>query len=230
MNNLMMCILVGAVLALFIGMYQRNYRNFLIQLSIILYQKHDPDTYLKVLNSWKGSLFMNAKTRKLMSLDAYIFQKDKTSVIALFQELEEDSLGIARRIALFQKEITYYLESKSSGKAIEANEKLKEAAEGIEEEKIKKILDDCNVLIQVYARRRGDYAEYLIKKAENENLTLQKAITYYRAAVCFYHDQDEENCRKYLLESKKCFQDTFLEKIIDPMLEQDIKLIETQIM
>lgn len=231
MNQFIYYVLIGVLCAVFYVILQMTYRKFLMRLSSELYEQHNPELFLKSLNSGMGKLFMSSKTRLFMSIDAYLLLKDEQKVESIIEELENSRMGLGKKIALFQKEITFYLEAKKPTQAIEANRKLREIAENIKDTKIVQVLEECDILIHVYARKSAEYVQLLLDKAAALNDILPKGIFYYRAAVCYYNIDDKVSCEKYLNEAKKSFSGSFLEKIMDQVLQsKNFTAIENKIM
>ena len=78
--------LLMLVLSLLFSMSKRNFYKLLAD---ILYKQHNGELYLKEINSFKGKVFLNKKTRLFMSIDGYLLNNDINETINIFHELEE---------------------------------------------------------------------------------------------------------------------------------------------
>ncbi len=230
MNRLILCMLIGTLSAACLAALHFLYRQTLYQLSELLYKKHDPDAFLAKLESYPALLLINKKKRKILSIDALMLKNNRKKAEMIMKELEQEALSFSQRILLFQKQIAFYLESYEGTKAIEAYLKLKEETEEFADDSILQIVEECDILIHVYARKDGLYAEKLVQKAERLQESIPKGICYYRAGVSYYHLQDENHCRMLLERAQQFLKNTIFEKNIDQILNQDLQLIEKRIM
>lgn len=218
-------ILIGLVLIVIIIMQQLSVKKYLKDLSSLLYEKQDGKAYLDKLNSFQGKLSMSGNKRLFMAIDGYALMDDTASIEKAFKELETKKLSYGSQIGLYQKEVQYYVQARKFDEAIKANNSLQELGALINDQKMTTILDEANVLVEIYCNRNGSLAKEMVKKAESANTKLLKGIYYYRASKCYYYLNDKANTTKYLKEAQLKLSGTSWGKHVDMCLE-DISEIE----
>lgn len=230
MNRIVRCLLISILITTIMSLVQRLRQDFLKKLSLILYEEQNPDYYLKELNSFAGKLFMSKRDRMLLSVDALMLKKEYSAVTEIFKALDSLKLSELHQLALCQKKIAYYLETLNNDKAIESYNQLKELCQEARQPAIKLLLDESDILIHVYAKKDGYYAQSLETKARAVNDSITKGICLYRAGVSYYNLNEIDKCKSLLEEAAFYLKGTMYEKAIQQVLNGDLDLIHKKIM
>lgn len=230
MNSLVRCLVIAILLTTILSLVQRIRQDFLKNLSFILYEEQNPERFLKKLNSFLAKLFLSNRDRLLLTIDALMLKKEYYTVTQIFGYLERIKLSLLHQLALYQKEIAYYLETQDNKKAIECFEQLKELSQDTQQPAIKMVVEENDILIHVYAKKDGYYAQVLENKAKNINDHLIKGICLYRAGVSYYNLKEIDKCIHLLEEAAFYLKDTIYEKAIQQILNGNLDLLYKKIM
>ena len=230
MSRIVRCLLISILLTTILSLIQRIKQDFLKKLSFILYEEKNPDHYLEELNSFSGKLFMSNRDRLILSIDALMLKKEYQEVSDIFELLEKLKLSELHQLALYQKKIAYYLEIKNNIKAIESFNQLKQLSQNNRQRAIQLVVEENDILIHVYAKKDGYYAQSLENKAKTIRDHHAKGICLYRSAVSYYNLKDFDKCKSLLEEAAFYLKDTIYEKTIQQVLNGDLDLMYEKIM
>ena len=206
---------------------------YLIQKSVLnkvaLYTYTDPQQCEMILSGTAARIFIPKRERLIMMIEPYIIQNNETALNGVIEELKKLKLSDYNRIGINQKLLEYYaLHGKSKkaeniydeSKTILAKEPFKS------DEKYQSILLEAEQMIEVYARRNGDYLTQESKLAEAADHGAIKGVYYYRCAKLAYYNHDKNQMKRYLESAKIECKGSKLEKNIDRILSGEILCIE----
>lgn len=225
MNKILQFVLILVIGLVIYFLMNQMMRRLMVRLSEILYKDVDPQKYLEVLNSWQGKMFFSRKTRSLMAVDAYLMLNQRDEVEKIFSELDQMKLNPGNKMALAQKELSYYVDAHQYDKALAAFEQLKETSAKFKQEQVSSIMKECTYLVEIYIHHNTDYLDEILDLAGKMKNDFYQGIFLYRAAKLYYYKGDEENCRIKLKEAKEKTHGTAWEIMIDQMLNEDLSLI-----
>lgn len=193
-----------------------------------LYLKKQPQTYIDRLNTKKAKFLFGNITRKFMILDGYINLKDNNQTISLFDELRNNKLSYGKRINLYQKEISYYLEAKMFDKALASYQDLKNEGSLINDPRMLQILSESEALIEVYVKKNIEYIDVLIQLINSSKDDLTNVINNYRIAYCYFNNNNVDKAKEYIKKSFNFSEKTMLNSLLKKV-NKDIKLINEYI-
>lgn len=226
MKEIITYILLGVFLLILILILQVNSKKYYQDLADLLYNKKDPHSFLKKLDSRAGKFFIDKKKRLFTSIDAYIMMNDKKKVKDIFTQLENMKLSYGSKIGLYQKEVQYYVQIKENDKALKANSLLQEQGSKINDKNMKKILDEANELIEIYVNKNPNYDKVMLEKYDNESNQMLKGIYAYRLAKCYFYKNDKKNVEKYLKDCRNKCKGSYWAKLADECLKDFNKLLD----
>ncbi len=218
MNFLNLIIVTIFLLAISItfSLYKNSYYK---KVMFELVQKNDADKYIKMLNSTKAKFLLGKKTRYILLVDGYISLKNYEEVYSLFKTLRNLKLSYGKKINLYQKEISVYLEQKKCNEAISSYEDLKLEGEKINDPHMNKILQDSEMVINVYAKNNPEYLNTLLDLEKNEVDKSKKGIYDYRIAVCYSKMNDDTKAKTYLKKAKENLDGTFVYNLVNKVVK-----------
>ncbi len=223
-------IVLTIVFVAILFLYQYFQQKFIRGTMALLYQGNNPKEYLNQLNSFLGKIFISSKNRIYLSIDAYLVSKDYVKLEELFTILSAKRLSYGKRISLYQKQITYFVEVKKYDEAIVAYEKFIAEASKINDKKLIQTASELELIMNVYVYHHLGTIENLIELSKTLDKGMQLGIYYYRIAVGYYYNNQLDECKVYLKLAEKNFRDSPLEKVVKKLLKDDLKRIEDLIM
>lgn len=215
--------------ALMIGLFlimNNHVKKVMEQLAEKLYVQHDASAFLTILNKPLNKLVFNKSTRALLSIEAYVLQHDYTEVINVFTRLENMRLTSMNKVGLYQKELTFYIDTKSPAKAKTAYENLRALCEPNKNKQIQSLLKEAEYLYEIHMNHNVDYLDVMLQEIDKSENAMYQGICEFRIAKIYYYKQEIETCREYLHRALVNLRGTQWETLINQILDKDINLID----
>lgn len=212
------CILAVQLILIKIG------RNFMNKLSTALFINNDINEYCSLLNSFKGRIFFNNDSRKLMEIDANIYVGNDDNAEELFKELNNKKIKKFTRLMLYKKELDYYVDRKKYDLATTSYNDLISLASNIKHNNMESIIEESECVYQIYVLKNHEYLDKMLKKAE-ESEGHYKGIYLYRASKCYYYNHEDLKARETLVLALDYLKDTEWESHVDKCIT-DLSLLD----
>lgn len=185
-----------------------------------LYEQNDPIKYIESLLSFKAKFLVSNNQRLMLLINGYTQTKEYEKIYEIFKDLRNSKLSYGKKISLYQKEIFIYLKSHKNDLAIKSYNDLNEQANLLQENtEIRKLVEDANIMVNVYARKNLDYINELKEIIQNSKEKALKGLCNYRIAYIYYYNDDPNNADKYLKESNNMFKNTLIETAIRSVIK-----------
>lgn len=219
MPRFVIYIIIAIIFALIFIIFSKLKKNYIMNMSKILYVDNNPDLFINKLESIQGKIFINKKTRLFRLIDAYALKQDINLVIKVFKELEAKKLSFGQKVSLYEKEVSYYVQNQKYEEAKTANDKVQELAKQVEIQDLQAIAKDCQALIEVYVNKDGSLASVMADNGDKANIDSVKGTYYFRAAKCYYYRNDNKMIEKYLEKAQKYLNKTSLKNVIEECIK-----------
>ena len=221
-DNYSMLIIVGLLVVILGSLLTIVKKSFSKNTLMYLYEKNDPQSYISNLNSFKAKFLVSNKQRLMLLIDGYIATKEYDKVYDIFKELRKSKLSFGKKITLYQKEITIYIQRRKFKEAISSYNDLEQEASLLQNNtEINRLLKDAEIMVNVYASKNLEYVDTLNSIITNSNDNTNRGLCNYRIAYLYYFKNDTKNCNKHLQSALIDLKGSFLEDIIKKVIKNN---------
>lgn len=197
------------------------------ELQRLLFVLNNLYLFEELLNNKRLNFLFTQSEKEMLRLNGFIALGTHQQVIGQFDYLSKMKLKSKLALELYHKEMTYYIETSSYDKALKSYEKLKNILAHQKHEQAKKILDEAEMIINIYIHHDITLVDHLILLEKETSNQLMKGVIYYRLAKLSYFAKRDKDTLMYLNKAKPLLKKTTYEPIIEEALK-DTHILKTK--
>ena len=185
-----------------------------LELQRLLYQLNNLYLYNELLDNPRLGLLFTKTEREFLRLNGYMTLGKDDDIKKQFKMLSSLKLRPRLALDLYHKELTYYIDTQKYDLALISYNNLRSILVKQKKEQAKKLLEEADLIVQIYIHKDISLIPLLLDKAEKTEHMLIKGVLYYRLAKLSYFAKKNKDVDLYLKRAEPLLKKTTYEPII----------------
>lgn len=173
------------------------------QLNNLLYGQENYFLYQELLNNKRLKYIFRKQMLDIMRLNGYLLEGNDKKIVELIEKLDIAKLEPYEKLDYYQKRFSYFVEHRNKEEAKKSLLMLKNLFKKTSNIKVKKLLDEAELIYGIYIKRDTKLINELIEKTKTISDPLIKGITEYRIAKLYYYANNHTEVDYYLAQAKE---------------------------
>lgn len=175
------------------------------------------DLYFELLKNKRISLFFSKNSLLLFELEGFLHSGENEKVENSIKKLDSKKLKSVDLFLFHQKRFSYYILINNEKESLKSLNVLRNIFKSQTEE-TRKIIEDANIVYQVYIKKNTKLIPKLIYKESIEINPFNKGLIQYKIAKLYYYQNNIDKVKHYLKKADKNLLGTYWDLIIKEAL------------
>ena len=199
-------LLIMIILTVVYSKYSQN--KLLKELYRLAYLDDDEEGFILMLSSIESQMLMSDISRKMIELNYWISKDNHAEVVNITNTLRNKKMNKDNTLSFYSLVIGYFAD-KHNCVAADLLDELKAKVGDEKDLKTKMLVNDCEMVVDIYINHNTKYIKELEKYVNSEIDGNAKSIYQYRLAILYKYNNEIDKC---VMTLKQALNNTSSEK------------------
>ena len=199
-------LLIMIILTVVYSKYSQN--KLLKELYRLAYLDDDEEGFILMLSSIESQMLMSDISRKMIELNYWISKDNHAEVVNITNTLRNKKMNKDNTLSFYSLVIGYFAD-KHNCVAADLLDELKAKVGDEKDLKTKMLVNDCEMVVDIYINHNTKYIKELEKYVNSEIDGNAKSIYQYRLAIHYKYNNEIDKC---VMTLKQALNNTSSEK------------------